>query len=86
MKFREYINEAMGYKLKAGDKKIIKAFITGAKDGKGTNLWIEGDYLFGPMQYSTTDFIAARKGGQIVVGRAYGNVTQTYINFINKNK
>ena len=83
----ETIDEVMGYKMKAKDKKIIKAFIDGAKDGQGDSLWIEGDYLFGPMQSTKKQPVAQRtKDGEIVTGQAFGNVSQTWKNFINKNK
>ena len=91
MKFEQYINEqgeiseVLGYKIKAGDKKIIKAFIDGATEGKGNVLWIEGDYLFGPSSYSTTDYVAKREKNKIVSGYTYGNITQTWHNFIKKN-
>jgi hypothetical protein len=85
-KYLGKVDEVMGYKLKPKDKKVIQAFIDGYKDGKGNALWIEGDYLFGPMMSSTSDYVAKRdKDGKIHVGRAYGNVSQTYQNFIKKN-
>lgn len=86
MKFKTYINEVAGYTIKAKDKKIILAFINGDKKGQGKALWIEGDYLYGPNQSSTSDPVAMRnKKGKITVGNAYGNVSQTWINFIRKN-
>ena len=75
----------MGYRIKAKDKKIIQAFIDGSKKGEGNALWIEGDYLFGPNQSSSSNYVAMRdKKGTITTGHAYGNVSQTWINFIEK--
>lgn len=83
----EKVDEVMGYRLKAKDKKIIMAFINGATSGEGNALWIEGDFLYGPMQSTPRDAVAQRgKDGTITPGIAYGNVSQTYINFINKHK
>lgn len=80
------VSEVMGYKLKAKDKKIILAFIKGATDGQGDALWIEGDFLYGPMQSNPNSAVAQRgKDGSITAGQAYGNVSQTWKNFINKN-
>ena len=85
MKFKQFINEVSGYTMKAGDKKIIKAFVDGDTDGKGKVLWIEGDYLYGPMQSSKKAFVAKRdSSGKITTGMAYGNVSQTWLNFVNK--
>jgi len=87
MRFKNYITEVMGYTLKAKDKKLIKAFIDGATDGEGNALWIEGDYLYGPMQSTTNNAVAYRdKKGKVTAGQAYGNVSQTWKNFIEKNK
>ena len=76
----EEVSEVMGYTLKAKDKKIILAFIDGAKNGEGKALFIDGDELRAPMSV-----VATRKGGKIVPGIAYGNVSQTYLNFLKKN-
>lgn len=82
----KYLGEVAGYKIKPKDKKIIKDFISGKTKGQGAALWIEGDYLYGPSQSTTSDPVAMRgKDGQIVLGNAYGNVTQTWMNFIKKN-
>ncbi len=80
------VSEVMGYKLKAKDKKLILAFIDGAKDGEGNALYIDeignGTELRGGMSGT----IATRDNkGDITLGRAYGNVSQTWINFIRKN-
>lgn len=81
-----YLSEVMGYKIKAKDKKIILAFIDGAKRGEGNALWIEGDYLYGPSQSSPKSAVAQRdKNGNVIAGQAYGNVSQTWKNFIQKN-
>jgi len=82
----KYLGEVSGYTIKAKDKKVIMAFINGDKKGQGKALWIEGDYLYGPSQSSTSDPVAMRdKKGNIVLGNAYGNVSQTWMNFIKKN-
>ena len=84
---KKYLGEVSGYTLKAKDKKVILAFINGSTSGDGNSLHIDGDYLFGGMANSTTDYVAKRnKDGSISVGKAYGNVSQTYHNFIKKNK
>lgn len=80
----EKVDEVMGYRMKPKDQKLIKAFIDGATSGEGKALWIEGDYLYGPSQSSTTDYVAKRDGNYISVGTAYGNVSQTWINYIRK--
>jgi hypothetical protein len=82
---KEKVDEVMGYKMKSKDQKIIKAFIDGATKGDGKALWIEGDYLYGPSQSSTKDYVAKRDGNYISVGTAYGNVSQTWINYVRKN-
>jgi len=86
MNIRKYLlSEVMGYTIKPKDKKIIKAFIDGAKEGEGKALWIDGDYLFGPNQ-STKDSAVAQRGKDVKVtaGRAYGNVSQTWKNYVEK--
>ena len=82
---KEKVDEVSGYKMKPKDQKLIKAFIDGATSGNGKALWIEGDYLFGPMQSSQSDYVAKRDGDYISVGNAYGNVSQTWVNYIRKN-
>ena len=63
----KYLSEVMGYKIKTKDKKIIDAFIKGAKEGQGDVLWIEGDYLYGPMQSTTNNAVAYRdKKGKVI--------------------
>jgi len=85
MRFRNYLTEVMGYKIKTKDKKIILAFIDGATKGEGDALWIEGDYLFGPSQSKPSNAVAMRDStGKVVTGHAYGNVSQTWKNFIEK--
>ena len=79
------ISEVSGYTLKAKDKKVILAFIKGYREGKGNSLWIEGDYLFGPAASNSSNYIAKRDGAIISTGRVFGNVSQTYMNFIRKN-
>ncbi len=77
------LNEVMGYRMKPKDKKLAMAFISGdAKDGdEGATLFVDGDELRSGM--ST---IATRDAkGNITPGTAYGNVSQTWINFIRKN-
>jgi hypothetical protein len=87
MRFEKYLTEVMGYKIKAKDKKLIQAFIDGATDGEGNALWIEGDYLYAPMQSNPSNAVAQRdKKGKITTGQAYGNVSQTWKNFIEKMK
>jgi hypothetical protein len=88
MKFKNYlqVNEVLGYKLKAKDKKLILAFIDGAKDGEGKALYIDDPgngttELKGGM----AGVLATRDDkGYITIGRAYGNVSQTWINAIRK--
>ena len=85
MRFEKYLTEVMGYKIKTKDKKIIQAFIDGATDGEGNALWIEGDYLYGPSQSSPNSAVAQRdKKGKVTAGQAYGNVSQTWKNYIEK--
>lgn len=79
------VNEVMGYKIKPKDKKIILAFINGATRGEGNSLWIEGDYLYGPYQSTPNNAVAQRANGKIITGQAYGNVSQTWKNFIMKH-
>jgi len=43
------LDEALGYRIKPKDKKIILAFIDGATEGEGKALFIDGDELRGPM-------------------------------------
>lgn len=80
------VDEVMGYKIKAKDKKIIMAFIDGAADGEGNALYIDkrGDKteLRAPMHGT----IATRDSkGYISVESASGNVSQTWLNMIKKN-
>ena len=82
----KYLSEVMGYKIKTKDKKIIDAFIKGAKEGQGDVLWIEGDYLYTPNQSKPSNALAQRgKDGSITTSQSYGNVSQTWINYIKRN-
>ncbi len=80
-------NEVMGYKMKPKDKKLVKAFIDGASEGEGNSLYI--DDLGGgaaDLKGGMSGVIASRDAkGYITLGNAYGNVSQTWINFIRKN-
>jgi predicted Zn-ribbon and HTH transcriptional regulator len=78
-------DESLGYKLKAGDRKMIAAFVKG-EDGSGIkakNLDIEGDYLTGPSRGKGQP-LATRKGSTITIGDPQGNVSQTWVNAIRK--
>jgi len=77
------VNEVMGYKMKPKDKKLAMAFIDGnTKDGdEGNILFVDKNELrSGMATIATKD-----KKGNITLGRAYGNVTQTWVNFVKKN-
>jgi len=77
------VNEVMGYKMKPKDKKLAMAFIDGdAKDGdEGNVLFVDKNELRSPMATIATK----NKKGYITLGTAYGNVSQTWINFVKKN-
>jgi hypothetical protein len=82
---QEDLDEGMGYRMKAGDRKMIQAFVRG-EDGKGIkapNLSIDGDYLTGPSR-GRQQPLATRKGTKIKVGDAHGNVSQTWVTAIAK--
>lgn len=77
------VSEVMGYTMKPKDKKLAMAFISGdAKHGdEGKGLFVDKNELrSGMATIATRD-----KKGYITLGTAYGNVTQTWINFVKKN-
>jgi len=79
---QKYLNEVMGYNMKASDKKFISSWINGnLKEGDNNQrLSIEkGNILSGVMSN-----LARIKDMVLYYGYAYGNVSQTYINYIKK--
>jgi hypothetical protein len=78
------VNEVLGYRLSSADAKLIKAFVKGAEDGETKNLYIEKS----GSNYILTSSWGTRgtrdSSGKIHLGRADGNVSQTFVNAIRK--
>lgn len=59
---------------------LINAFINGAKKGRGSNLYIDGDHL---VNYSTV--IASRDGEKIILNaKKYSSTTSRNQNIVRK--
>lgn len=87
-KYLGKVDEVMGYRMKPKDKKLVKGFIDGSlSSGEGNALYID-DLGAGKadLKGGMSGTIASRdEKGHITLGQAYGNVSQTWINFIRKN-
>ena len=85
----ESVNEVMGYKLNARDKQIIDEFVMKDFDA-AMKLYKNGAYYVEKvssgwaLKGSMSGTLAAWIGDTLYYGQAYGNVTQTVINYVKK--
>jgi hypothetical protein len=73
------VNEVAGYALKDGDKRVVKAWI---QNKPAESKWLSSDGT--ELRASGSGVMAKWANNKPFVGGAYGNVTQTLVNFIRK--